>query len=220
MINIQIASNISEISPNIVLGCIIGEVAVSPSNEALLEIMSQESLKQRYSVDAIANLPRIKETREFYSAGGKDPSRYRGSAEALLRRLAQGKGLYNVNNVVDINNLLSIRSHFSVGSYDLAQLTPPLCFGTGKQGESYKGIGKGVVNIEHLPVFIDEQGPFGSPTSDSERAMIRADTTNLLMIVISFSGRDGISETLDLGMEWLTKFANGRNLNNEIVEGK
>lgn len=220
MISIQITPAMTTLSQNIVLGCVMGEVRVSPSCPLLLDCMGQESSKQQYPIDVIANLRRIKETRDFYNTAGKDPFRYRGSAEALLRRLAQGKGLYNVNNVVDINNILSIRSHFSVGSYDTAQLMPPLRFEIGEIGASYKGIGKGIINVEHLPVFADSRGPFGSPTSDSERAMIRSQTTDILMMVISFSGPDGVADTIETGRDWLLKFASGKSLMTVMIEGR
>ncbi|MDD5013458.1 MAG: phenylalanine--tRNA ligase beta subunit-related protein [Candidatus Pacebacteria bacterium] len=140
--------------------------------------------------------------RDAYRAIGKDPTRYRGSQEALVRRILQGKGLYQINTIVDINNLISLETLHSVGSYNVDNLRPPIVFRIGKQGESYKGIGKEIINIEDLPLFADEAGPFGSPTSDSEKAMITLDTKNVMVVIISFTGqsylRDNIQRIVDL----------------------
>jgi len=84
---------------------------------------------------------------------GKDPARYRGSAEALLRRVIAGKGLPSINAVVDIINLVSIESRLPIGLYDLAHASGDIVFRAGRAGETYKGIGKYDLNLEGLPVF-------------------------------------------------------------------
>ncbi len=125
---------------------------------------------------------------------GNDPTRYRGSNEALVRRISQGKDLYRVNTVVDINNLLSLETLHSAGTFDLDRVQPPIIFRVGQPGEIYAGIGRGEIKIEGLPVFADQSGPFGSTTSDSERTMVRLDTTRILMVVISFLGAEGMDK--------------------------
>src|SRR5699024_7102587 len=153
------------------------------------------------------DIPNIKESRAAYRAFGKDPSRYRVSSEALIRRIGQGKGLYQVNTVVDVNNLISIRSGFSVGSYDAARIGEELTFRIGREGETYKGIGKDQVNIEHLPVLADEAGAVGSSTSDSERAMITEEAQEVLTLIYSFSPGDELERALEYGNEYLEKYA-------------
>ena len=147
-----------------------------------------------------AHLPRIIETRAAFKALGKDPSRYRPSSEALLRRIASGKGLYTVNDVVDINNVISMQSHFPIGTYDLAELRGDIVFRRGEAGETYQGIGRYELNLEGLPLFADEAGPFGTPFSDSERTMVRPETSRVLSVLIGFG------EDVDL-QPWLEKAA-------------
>ena len=120
--------------------------------------------------------------------------------------------------MVDINNLVSITSFYSVGSYDLDKLAGPVVFTVGGAGESYKGIGKEVVNIENLPVFADDEGKFGSPTSDSEKAMITSGTKSILMNIISFSGAGYIEGYLQKAGELLSQYAGGRNFEYKIIE--
>lgn len=219
MIPLTIAPSVTAISTNIALGCVHCNVNVEPSDATLVnELQSSASeVIAGKDVHAIAEFPRIKDARDFYRRAGKEPGRYRSSSEQLLRRIAGGKGLYFINNVVDINNLISIRSHFSVGSYDLGRLTPPLSFTIGAAGAAYQGIGKGLINLESLPIFEDAGGPFGSPTSDSERALITTETKELLMIVISFSGVHGLNNILDDSVGYLERFARACNVARSII---
>jgi len=117
---------------------------------------------------------------------GKDPSRYRGAAEALVRRLISGRRLYKINNVVEINNLISLQCLHPVASYDAERIDGEVRFRLGHRCESYKGIGKEIINTEDLPVFADNLGAFGSPTSDSERTMIRPNTLMIVIAIMSF----------------------------------
>lgn len=205
--------------PVLRVACVQGSVQVSKSADALLELMNARAAQASGSTASadIASNPEIIATRQAYKALGKDPSRYRGSAEALLRRLASGKGLYFINNLVDINNLVSLGSSLPVGSYDLAKVGDEIVFRIGKEGESYKGIGKDVINIADLPVFADSGGPFGSPSSDSERAMIRETTTRFAMMIISFSGESDLNAWAARAIELLGSYANGSDLSFEIV---
>jgi len=135
----------------------------------------------------------VEATRAAYRALGKDPARYRNSAEALLRRVVGGKGLPQINAVVDVINLVSVESRLPVGLYDLGRVVGDIVFRAGRAGETYKGIGKYDLNLEALPLFADTVGPHGSATSDSERTMVTATTNEILAIIVSFGG----AETLD-----------------------
>ena len=157
-------------------------------------------------------------TRGAYKALGKDPARYRGSAEALLRRVIAGKGLPRINNVVDVINLVSVESRLPVGLYDLAHVQGDILFRAGRASETYKGIGKYDLNLEGLPVFCDAVGPHGSPTSDSERTMVTLETKKVIAIIISFGGADALPRWGEQMMEVLQKYASGKNVQLEIVK--
>lgn len=166
----------------------------------------------------VNEIPNVKESRAAYKAFGKDPSRYRVSSEALIRRIGQGKGLYEVNTVVDVNNLISIESGFSVGSYDTARIDDTLVFRVGRPGETYKGIGKEEINIEALPVLADKAGAIGSSTSDSERAMITEDAKEVLTLIYSFSDNQDLERALEYGKRYLEKYAGAEEVESWIVE--
>ena len=187
---ISIHPALKALVPDLALGCISANVVAEKHNEALWQEIDQHltHLIATIKPEQINTVPQIAAMRSAYKALGKDPSRYRGSAEALLRRVLSGKELYQINSVVDINNLVSLESLNPAGTYDLEKITPPIELRIGAAGESYKGIGKDLINIESLPVFADAAGPFGSPTSDSERAMVTLQTRKVLMVVFSFTG--------------------------------
>ena len=159
----------------------------------------------------------IKALRDAYRALGNDPTRYRGSNEALVRRITQGKELYRVNTVVDINNLISLNTLNSAGTFDRDRVQPPIVFRIGQPGEIYSGIGRGEIKIEGLPVFADRLGPFGSTTSDSERTMVRLETARILMVVISFEGVKGLDAATGFAAMLLEKHAAATGIDTGLV---
>ncbi len=131
------------------------------------------------------------------------------SSEALIRRLDQSKVLFRINTVVDTNNLVSLHTGMSAGSYRIDALAAPLVFRKAGAGESYQAIGRGPLNLENLPVLADAQGPFGSPTSDSERSKITLDTETVLMVIYGFGEAKGLARAIDFAADCLTSYCKG-----------
>ncbi len=209
---IEIAGELRERAPGVSLGVLEASVEVRERDEGLWGEISARvgELERLLAATEISSIPEIAATRAAYKALGKDPSRYRGSAEAMLRRISQGKGLYRVNTVVDVNNLVSLETFHSIGLYDRAHLAPPLVFRRGGAGEEYQGIAKGAINLEGLPVFADGEGPFGNPSSDSARTMIRPETTEVLMAIVSFTGPATLDAALSRAGALLERYASAR----------
>ena len=198
--------------PRTALGFVTAQVEAGASPEGLsAELQNCEravlSLPEPRSV---LESPQIVATRAAYKALGKDPARYRGSAEALLRRVIAGKGLPRINAVVDIINLVSVESRWPIGLYDLGHVSGDIVFRAGRAGETYKGIGKYDLNLEGLPVFCDALGPHGSPTSDSERTMVTGETKNVMAILISFAGPEGLEKNARRMAELFRRYAAGQ----------
>src|SRR5246500_457298 len=205
--------------PRTALGCVTAQVEAAAAPPELIAEM-------RARVDEILKLPYprgvlessgITATRAAYKALGKDPARYRGSAEALLRRVIAGKGLPQINAVVDVINLVSVESRLSIGLYDLEHLSGDIVFRAGRAGETYKGIGKYDLNLEGLPVFCDALGPHGSPTSDSERTMVTSQTKHVLAVIISFGGKEGLDRWTQRMSALLTRHAAGQDLQMQLI---
>lgn len=167
-----------------------------------------ETLKQR---------PPIQAMRRLYKGLGKDPNRYRPSSEALCRRLLLGKGLYRINSLVDIINGLSIQTGFSIGGFDASLVEGAVRLGVGWAGEPFEAIGRGVLNVEGLPIYRDDRGAIGTPTSDAERTKLSVDTTRLLMIVHSAAGPEGLEEALVAAKRLLVAYTEAVDLDQGLV---
>jgi DNA/RNA-binding domain of Phe-tRNA-synthetase-like protein len=190
---------------------------VHPELAKLLDEVCARKQKE-FTVESLAEAESIRAIRAVFRGWSMDPSKYRPSSEALLRRVVQGKGLYRVSNVVDAGNLVSIETGWPLGCYDRTRIQDTVILRHGAAGESYEGIGKKIWNLEGRPVLADSAGPFGSPISDSTRSMI-TDSTKDVMIVIYVP--DKVSdEHADFAMkrlrERLTKFAGAANTQSTI----
>ena len=217
---ISISKEIKAKCPNLVLGCLSMAVEWQATVASLQETIQQtcDQLQQNLATSEISQLAAIAASRTGYKALGKDPSRYRLSAEALLRRVVKGKGLYQINNIVDTLNLVSIQTGYSIGGYDADKIEGNVVLGIGEEGEPYEGIGRGVLNITNLPVFRDEQGAFGTPTSDSTRTMVTDSTRNFLMIFLDFGKQENFQTMLEETAQLYEEYTAAKAIEIRIVE--
>jgi DNA/RNA-binding domain of Phe-tRNA-synthetase-like protein len=218
MANLTIDPGLKLKCPRTALGFLTARVVARETPHGLLEEMKvrESEILHLPEPRALLESPKILATRAGYKALGKDPARYRGSAEALLRRIISGKGFPQINTVVDIINLVSIESRLPIGLYDLTHVKGDILFRAGRPGETYKGIGKYDLNLEDLPVFSDEVGPHGSPTSDSERTMVTSVTQIIAAILVSFGGAEGLESSCQRMTSLLQKYAKGEDVQFQI----
>lgn len=219
MTTVKIDVELKAKCPRVALACVTVDVLAGATPETLDHELHacEDRILKLAEPKSVLESAAILATRAAYKALGKDPARYRGSAEALLRRVIAGKGLPRINNVVDVINFVSVESRLPVGLYDLAHVQGDIVFRAGRAGETYKGIGKYDLNLEGLPVFCDALGPHGSPTSDSERTMVTEATTRVIAIIISFGGAETLQRWAREMTELLQKRASGKNIQVEIV---
>lgn len=209
--NIIVSKEIEQACPCFVGACIEASVKNTPYCEALWDEI--EALGNRYrqflTTDTVKELPGIAATRRVYRACGKDPSRYRPAAEALIRRQLQGKALYQINTLVDLINLGSIAYGYSIGGFDADKFEgSTLTLGIGQESEPYEGIGRGMINIAGLPVYRDAKGGVGTPTSDNERTKIALDTTRLAVLINGYDGDENhVRENAEYIQQLLCKYA-------------
>ena len=214
MIQIELSSEIKTACPELKVLAIACQVKNSPSDAALWqEIAAEEAaVKATCRIEEVNKWAPIKATRTAYKRLGKDPNRYRPSAEALRRRILRDLPLYRIDTLVDLINLVSIRSGYSIGGFDVDKIEGTLILGVGREGELYQGIGRGVLNIAGLPVYRDRVGGIGTPTSDEERTKISMETTSLLMIINGYSGSEGLSEAGEYAIDLLRRYASAENV--------
>jgi DNA/RNA-binding domain of Phe-tRNA-synthetase-like protein len=163
-------------------------VQESPAElKALLNGLAEE-YAAKYKDQPLGEIPTVRDIRAIFHRAGLDPTRYRPSSESLLRRAVKGKGLYFINSVVDLVNYLSLKTLWPIGLYDADKLKPPITWRVGQDGESYEGIGRDRLNLSHFPLLVDEEGPFGSPISDSMRTRVTEACTRILWVTFAPPG--------------------------------
>ncbi|HKM91020.1 MAG TPA: phenylalanine--tRNA ligase beta subunit-related protein [Candidatus Acidoferrales bacterium] len=186
-------------------------VSVAPTSPALEQEISVllARLQGEIPLDQLAGRESVQAVRAMFRAWGLDPTHSRPSGEQLLRRVLQGKGLYRVSNVVDLNNLGSCETGWPWGSFDLDRLRPPLAFRQGRPGEAYLAIGKEMWPVDGKPVLCDAEGPFGSPIRDSQRTMITAATRSVLTVIFApaVAAPDSILHAAQRHAQRLAEFA-------------
>jgi DNA/RNA-binding domain of Phe-tRNA-synthetase-like protein len=163
-------------------------VQQTPSELRLMLEELAAGVADQYKSATISEIPTVKAVRTIFHRTGVDPTRYRPSSEALLRRVLKGKGLYFINSVVDVVNYFSLKTLLPMGVFDADCLKPPLEFRSGRDGETYEGVGRDVLNLSGFPLLADSEGPFGSAVSDSVRTQITASTTRLLWVTFVAPG--------------------------------
>ncbi|MDD2995745.1 MAG: phenylalanine--tRNA ligase beta subunit-related protein [Paludibacter sp.] len=217
---IIISDEIQKICPLLTLGIIQAKVTNSPTSQLLSDEMAslETGFRQDYTLDQLNKRPAILATRLAYKALGKEPGRYRPSAEALCRRILREIPLYRVDTLVDIINIVSVKTGFSIGAFDMSKIEgEKLTLGVGKAGEDFEAIGRGQLNIEGLPVYRDAVGGIGTPTSDNERTKITATTQQLLVIINGYSGEEGLQDAIDLSVALLEKYADAKEIQTTIL---
>lgn len=188
-----VSEEIEQVCPEFVGACVEATVVNSPYSETLWQDIDGfcNKFREELTTESLKEIASIAATRRVYKACGKDPSRYRPASEALIRRILQGKGLYQLNTLVDLVNLASIAFGYSIGGFDAEKFEGnTLTLGIGREGEPYEGIGRGMINIQGLPVYRDAKGGVGTPTSDNERTKISEHTSHLLVLINGYDGNE------------------------------
>ena len=192
---IIVSNEIENVCPNFIGACVEAKVKNSQYCQDLWNEINTlgEEFKNKLTIETLKEISGIAATRRIYRICGKDPSRYRPAAEALIRRILQGKTLYQIDTLVDLINLASMKYGYSLGGFDADKFVGnTLELGVGKEGEPYEGIGRGMINIQGLPVYRDGIGGVGTPTSDNERTKITINTNHLLVLINGYDGNEAL----------------------------
>lgn len=207
---IIVSNEIETVCPNFVGACVEARVKNSQYSQPLWDEINtlETKFKAELTTETLKDISGIAATRRVYRACGKDPSRYRPASEALIRRVLQGKALYQIDTLVDLINLASMAFGYSIGGFDADKFVGnTLTLGIGKEGEPYEGIGRGMINIHGMPVYRDEMGGVGTPTSDHERTKITIDTTHLLVLINGYDGNEAsVKQNAEFIQQLLQKF--------------
>jgi len=207
---IIVSDEIAQICPEFVGAFVEAQVENSAYCEALWQEIAElgERFRAELTTESLKELTSIAATRHVYKLCGKDPSRYRPASEALIRRMLQGKELYQRDTLVDLVNLASIAYGYSIGGFDADKFVGDvLTLGIGREGEPYEGIGRGLINIHGLPVYRDAEGGVGTPTSDNERTKMTLSTRHLVVLINGYDGNEQrVAENARFIQELLRKY--------------
>lgn len=222
MIHVSISEEIASVCPDLHILVVSCDIRNTESDTRLWEEIEavETAVRTTTRLEDINKWAPIRATRQAYKRLGKDPNRYRPSAEALRRRILRELPLYKVDTLVDLINLISIQSGYSIGGFDADKIDGDLILGVGREGELYRGIGRGELNIAGLPVYRDNLGGIGTPTSDEERTKIGMDTSRLLMIINGYAGKEGLMESGRFGADLLMRYVSAANFKVELISPK
>ena len=145
---------------------------------------------QKFELDKLGEYEQIAAVRGLQKSFGFDPTRYRPSSEALLRRVLKGSGLHQINSAVDVNNLCSLEFMLPMCIYDLSSVQGQIVVRVGEPGEEYPGIGRQTFQIANKVIIADELGVMGSTVSDSERTKVTTETKHILLAIYAPAGKD------------------------------
>ena len=190
---IIVSDEIASVCPEFVGACVEADVVNTPYCEELWQEIAAlgDRFRETLTTESLKEISSIAATRSVYRASGKVPTRDRPASEALIRRMLQGKTLYQIDTLVDLVNLASIAYGYSIGGFDADKFVgDTLTLGIGREDEPYEGIGRGMINIHGLPVYRDAEGGVGTPTSDNERTKIDIHTRRLLVLINGYDGKE------------------------------
>lgn len=219
--DVVISDKIRAAAPDYFMVLVEADVVNSPTSDELWHEIEEYSafLRSTTEVSQVNKRPGIAATRQAYKACGKDPNRYRPASESLCRRVVKGLELYRIDALVDLINLISMQTGYSIGGFDRDKIQGDvLTLGIGEEGEPFEGIGRGVLNIAGLPVYRDAVGGIGTPTSDNERTKIDLDTRRLVMCINIYGMDMPVEETVSLTERLLKQYTSAENISVRIVK--
>lgn len=213
--NIIISPEIRAAAPDFKVITIEADVENAPTSPEIIADLDSlaATIRERFELGDINKRPGIAATRRAYKSLGKDPNRYRPSSDALCRRAVKGMELYHISNLVDIINIVSMASGYSIGGFDVDKIDgDTLTLGVGRENEEYEGIGRGQLNIAGMPVYRDATGGVGTPTSDHVRTQLDFTTKRLLICINIYGEELPVRDTVALASQLLFDHCNARHI--------
>lgn len=221
MIEVKFSDEIMRHCPDLQVGVVSARVTNSDTSDELWAEIEAEAMRigQTYELLAVNKRPAIAATRRLYKALGKDPGRYRVASEQLCRRIIRGLGLYRLTTLIDVVNLVSIASGYPISGLDADSIAGPVMeMGVGRAGEEYHGIGRGLLNIEGMPVYRDALGGIATPTSDEERTKFTLDTSHVQICINGFGEEMPMPQAVDLMSQLLMRYAAATEVETKIIK--
>jgi len=196
----------------VIKGVIIKKNDLGLAKEIQEFVKSQENLTN----EMIGSYPEIQSYRKIYKEMGLDWHSKRPSPEALLRRIALKKGLYEINTCVDAYNLIVMKHHISSGAFDLDQIQFPTVLRFPKHDEEILLLGdKEPTKYKSNDLaYFDQVGGYNIYFNyrDAQRTAVTEETKNILINIdgIYEITRKQVEKTLKESIEIITKYCGGK----------
>ncbi len=212
-----IDSTVAQKYPSINIGiAVIKNVNIKKSDPRLLEEVDQFIKSQsNLSNEIISSYPEIQTYRKLYKEMGLDWHSKRPSPEALLRRIATGKGLYNINTCVDAYNLIVMKHHVSIGAFDYDKLRFPTLLRFPKNNEEILLLGDKVpTKYKTIDLaYFDQAGGYNIYFNyrDAQRTAVTEQTKDIILNIdgIYDVTRAQVERSLKESIDIITKYCGG-----------
>ena len=166
--------------------------------------------RERFAAEGLTAEPVVNAVRRLFRAAGTDPTRYRPSSEALLRRVLRGEELPAIQPLVDLNNCLSVALAVPSCVMAAGSVGGRVRLRRGEPGERLDSL-RGDFDLAGKVLLEDERGPFGTPITDSRRVAVGAGTTEAWLVAYLPAGELGL-EAVEGALAELASIAEARTL--------
>lgn len=163
-----------------------------------------------------------KGVRSLLRGFGFHPSgRSRPASEFLFKDLTN-RGCFNfINNIVDINNHMSLKTNLPISVFDLDKSGYDLCIRIGEDDESYvfNQQGQSISLKKLLIVAKTGQEAIGSPVKDSQATKVFEEAKDIVFVVYTSStltSNDEMEEILQRMADLLKNQANAKEVKTQI----
>ena len=191
----EVSPELFELLPDAVFGVVAVRGADNsreyPEISALLRFASADCAAALAGVK-VKESPDIVPYREAFRALGINPNKFMCSIEALLTRIAKGKGLPEISPAVDLGNAVSLMTRLPIGAHDMGTVGRALEVRPARAGDSFVPFGGGEAETpepgEIVYVSSGEVRTRRWTWRQSETGKITPGTSDLLFPIDGFAG--------------------------------
>jgi len=134
-----------------------------------------------HTLETLPSHPTVAAVRKLFRQAGCDPTRWRPSSEALVRRILKGEALPAIAPLVDLNNCLSVELLVPACVLAAGSVGQDVVLRAGREGESMLSL-RGEVGLAGKPLLADAAGPFSTPITDSQRVKVLPETREAWLV--------------------------------------
>jgi DNA/RNA-binding domain of Phe-tRNA-synthetase-like protein len=170
--------------------------------------------RRTYALETLKDEPRLRAYRGFFWRVGVDPTKIRPAAEALLRRVIQGKPFPRINALVDAYNLASAETRIALAAFDKAKLRGDLRMRRSRPGETFLGIGmESPVTLTGVEIVCEDADRLVAiyPYRDADASRVSSETRDVRFLVCGVPGisNEALREAAAVAAIFVTRFCGG-----------